>query len=84
MPELSRFYGLVIKMFFRQKEHDPPHIHVQYGEYVGSINIHNGELLEGDLPSRAYSLVKEWHQIHKNKLLEMWNNQQLHKLPPLE
>ena len=84
MPEIARFYGLIIKMFFREKEHDPPHIHAQYGEYVGSINLQNGEMLEGDLPARAYHLVNEWYKKNKNELLDMWNSQQLKKLPPLD
>jgi hypothetical protein len=84
MPELARFYGIVIKMFFRGTEHDPPHIHVSYGDYAGLIDLRNGEMIEGDLPTRAYRLVKEWHEAHKNELLDMWNNQQLQKLPPLE
>ena len=84
MPEIARFYGLIIKMFFRQKEHDPPHIHVQYGEYVGSISLDNGEMLEGDLPARAFQLAKEWRDLHKNELLEMWKSKKIEKLPPLE
>lgn len=83
MPEIARFYGLIVKMFFRKKEHEPPHIHVLYGEYSGEIDIQNGEMMEGDLPPRAYRLVKEWLVTHKNELLEMWNSQQIKKLPPL-
>ena len=84
MPELARFYGLVIKMFFRDSEHEPPHIHVSYGDYAGLVDIKTGEMIEGDLPARAYRLVKEWHDLYKNELQDMWNNQQLKKLPPLE
>ena len=43
-----------------------------------------GEMLEGDLPSRAYRLIKEWHETHKVELLDMWESQQIRKLPPLE
>lgn len=84
MPEISRFYGLIIKMFFRDSEHDPPHIHVSYGEYAGLIDLRDGKMLEGDLPARAYRLVTEWFESHKKELNNMWNNQQLEKLPPLE
>jgi len=84
MPELARFYGIVIKMFFRNTEHEPPHIHASYGDYAGLIDLRNGEMIEGDLPARAYRLVKEWYEAHKNELQDMWNNQQLQKLPPLE
>ena len=57
MPVISRFYGIVIKMFY--KEHNPPHIHAIYGEYMGAINIKTMELTEGDLPPKALALVKE-------------------------
>ena len=53
MPVIARFYGLIIKMFFQQKEHNPPHFHAMYGEYVGAINIQTLEMLEGDLPSKG-------------------------------
>jgi len=81
MPEISRFYGLVIKMFF--KDHAPPHIHVLYGECVAVYNIGSQEMQEGDLPSRAQALVGEWLAIHSPELLEIWNTQQFRKLPPL-
>ena len=60
VPILSRFYGLVVKMYFQQVEHNPPHIHVVYGEYVGIIDIQTFEMLEGDLPVKALALIKEW------------------------
>ena len=84
MPVLARFYGLVIKMYFQQSEHNPPHIHVVYGEYIGAINIQTLEMLEGDLPPKALSLVKEWAAQHKTELLEIWNTQEFQSLPPLE
>jgi len=84
MPEIARFYGMVIKMFFRDAEHEPPHVHVIYGDYAGLIDLKTGEMLEGDLPSRAYRLIKEWHETYKGELLDMWKNQQIRKLPPLE
>ncbi|MDR1786237.1 MAG: DUF4160 domain-containing protein [Spirochaetaceae bacterium] len=84
MPEVSRFYGMIIKMFFRKSEHNPPHIHVLYGEYAGLIDIETGEMFEGDLPVRALALAKEWAQAHKGELLEMWRTQNFKRLPPLE
>lgn len=51
-PEISRFYGIVIKMFFKPKEHDPSHIHALYGEYVGVFDLHTMVLTEGDLPGK--------------------------------
>ena len=84
MPEISRFYGIIIKMFFKPKEHEPSHIHALYGEYVGIFNIKTHEIIDGDLPIKAQSLIKEWLQINEQKLQEMWNTQKIEKLPPLE
>jgi hypothetical protein len=75
---------MIIKMYFRQSEHNPPHIHVLYGEYVGLIDIQTLEMFEGDLPPRALSLVKEWMSLHKAELLTIWNTQKFIELPPLE
>lgn len=84
MPEIARFYGIVIKMFFKPKEHEPSHIHALYGEYVGEFNILTGDMLVGDLPLKAQAMVKEWLSIHSAELQNMWENQQIKKLPPLE
>lgn len=83
MPILSNFYGILIKMYFGQSEHNPPHIHAIYGEYMGVIEIKTGKLLEGDLPDRALKLVQEWLQVHRNNILEIWNTQEFKKIPPL-
>ncbi len=82
MPEITRFYGIIIKLFFG--DHAPPHFHAVYGEFVGLIDIERVELIEGDLPPRAKKLVLEWASINKTSLIEMWNSQEFHKLPPLE
>ena len=84
MPEITRFYGIVIKMFFKPKEHEPSHIHALYGEYMGEINVLTGEMITGDLPAKALELVQEWLADHKNELQEMWENQSIKKLPPLQ
>jgi hypothetical protein len=84
MPVLARFYGIVIKMFFAQSEHNPPHIHSTYGEYVGVIDIQTGEMLEGDLPPKALDMVREWTIKHQNELMTIWNTQEFKTLPPLE
>ena len=84
MPVISRFYGLSIKMYFKGSEHNPPHIHALYGEYMGVISIKNQELLEGDLPNRALTLVKEWTKDHETELLNIWNTQKITEIPPLE
>ncbi|WP_062428764.1 DUF4160 domain-containing protein [Treponema endosymbiont of Eucomonympha sp.] len=84
MPVLSRFYGVVIKMFFRRSEHNPPHIHALYGEYAGLVDIETGEMLEGDLPERALSLVREWTAKYRDELTQIWDTQQFCPLPPLD
>ena len=84
MPEISRFYGIVIKMFFKPKEHEPSHIHALYGEHIGIFNLQSLEMIEGDLPSKAKSLVLEWLEKNQSELLKMWDSQKLIKLPPLE
>lgn len=84
MPEICRFYGIVIKMFFKPKEHEPSHIHALYGEHIGIFNLQSLEMIEGDLPSKAKSLVLEWLEKNQSELLKMWDLQKLIKLPPLE
>jgi hypothetical protein len=84
MPVIARFYGLIVKMYFQQSEHNPPHIHVLYGEYVGVIDIRNSEMLEGDLPPKAFALTREWMENNRDELLGIWNTQVFKQLPPLE
>ena len=84
MPVIARFYGMIIKMYFQQSEHSPPHIHAVYGEYMGAVDIRTLNMLEGDLPSKALTLVQEWTKLHQAELLAMWNSQKFNPLPPLE
>jgi hypothetical protein len=84
MPVISRFYGITIKMYLLGKEHNPPHIHAIYGEYNGVLDIQNLELLEGDLPGKGLSMLKEWAAKHQAELLDIWNTQNFRTLPPLE
>ena len=82
MPEIARFYRIIIKLFF--SDHPPPHFHVVYGEYNALFDIETMDMIEGDLPNRAKRLVIEWATRYQCELLEMWTTQQFHKLPPLE
>ena len=84
MPVLSRFYGIIIRMYFQQAEHNPPHIHALYGEDMAAVDIQSGEVLEGYLPPKALSMVREWAAIHKDDLLHMWETQEFQSLSPLE
>lgn len=84
MPAIAIFYGIIIKMFFGQSEHNPPHIHAIYGEYEGMFDLRSMNMFEGDLLGRAIKLVQEWMALHQAELLAMWNSKNIHKLPPLE
>lgn len=85
MPEISRFLGMVIGMFF--SEHGVPHFHAVYGEHEASIEIESGTV-HGALPQRALRLVLEWAELHKAELLENWKlarqGQPLKRIEPLE
>lgn len=83
MPTISNFYGMIIKIYFLGKEHNPPHIHVIYGEFTAAISINNYEVLDGDIPQKALNLVIEWIKLHKEELLDIWENQKFKKIDPL-
>ena len=70
MPEIARFYGLIIKMFYR--DHTPPHFHVEYQDYEGTIEIKTLEMLEGELPARAKIMAIEWALLHRKELEDNW------------
>jgi hypothetical protein len=70
MPEVSRFYGIVIKMFY--DDHNPPHFHAEYGEYEVLVNINTLAVLGGNLPARALGMVTEWVSLHQRELLAAW------------
>ena len=82
MPVIARFYGIITKMYF--KEHGTPHFHAIYGEFNGVFEIRTLKMIEGDLPSRAKKLVKEWAKKYQKDLLEMWEKGQFKSLPGLE
>lgn len=84
MPVLSRFYGIIIRMYFLQKEHNPPHIHAIYGDDVAAVTISDGKVIEGALPNKALEMVKEWVSLNKEELLTMWETQEFKQLSPLE
>jgi len=86
MPEISRFYGIIIAIFF--DEHNPPHFHARYGGEKVAIEIESLRVLEGQIPPRALGLVVEWASQHKYDLLNNWelakNNQSPNKIEPLK
>ena len=86
MPEISRFLGVVITMYYN--DHDPAHFHARYGDTVIRVAIENGQILSGTFPRRAQGLVLEWLALHRDELLQDWRLAQqrkpLMKIAPLE
>lgn len=82
MPVIARFYGILIKMYFR--EHGVPHFHAIYGEFNGVFDLTTLEMIEGDLPQRAQRLVCDWAEQYKDELLRIWETQNYKRLPGLE
>ena len=70
MPEISRFFGIVIRMF--HNDHEPPHFHAQYGDEVGWITIDGPALFRGSLPRRQLQLVLAWATLHRDELRLNW------------
>lgn len=70
MPEISRFLGIVIKMYFY--DHNPPHFHAFYGDSEAVFKINTLEILQGSLPPRVIGLVIEWAELNKNELMQNW------------
>jgi Domain of unknown function (DUF4160) len=86
MPEISRFFGILITMYYN--DHAPPHFHVKYGQQKAIISIQSLSVLEGELSARGLGLVIEWAKIHQQELLQNWElarqNVTLQKISPLE
>ena len=85
MPEISRFYGIVIKMFYN--DHAPPHFHAEYGGEVMLVAIGTLGVIAGKLPPRATGMVMEWAAEHQDELREVWERaremEPLGKIDPL-
>lgn len=86
MPEISWFFGIVIKMFF--SDHAPPHFHAEYAEHEALVTTETLEILRGALPRRALSLVLEWAVTHRDELRADWDRARLghslERIAPLE
>lgn len=86
MPEISRFFGIVIQMYFN--EHNPPHFHVKYNNHRAQIEIETLGIIDGSLPPKVFALVVEWASIHQKELRENWfslvENGKFSKINPLE
>jgi hypothetical protein len=86
LPEISRFFGIIIAMYYN--DHDPPHFHARYGSYKAVIRIDPPTLMVGDLPPRALGMVIEWATLHREALRENFAAaraaQALQKIDPLQ
>jgi hypothetical protein len=86
MPELGRFFGIIIAMYY--DDHPPPHFHVRYGGQRAIIAISTLSLLRGKLSPRVFGMVMEWGVLHQTELLENWDLARQHaplrKVAPLE
>ncbi len=85
MPEISRFLGIVIAMYYR--DHPPPLFHAIYGEFEATVEIESG-IVNGELPRRALAHVQEWRSLHRQELTDIWNlarvGKPLPRIEPLE
>jgi hypothetical protein len=85
MPEISRFYGIVIRMFY--DHHNPPHFHVEYQDFEAIIEIEGG-IIKGEMPRRALKLIYDWLDLHKDELNANWlrcqTQETLFKIQPLK
>ena len=71
MPEISRFFGIVIKIYYI--DHFPPHFHAEYGEYFAELSIDTLEILQVNMPQRALGLILEWASLHRDELRVDWS-----------
>ena len=85
MPEICRFNGAVVRMYYR--EHPPPHFHVRCGDCSAVVDITTGRI-DGDFPSQQRRLVLRWYSLHRSELLDNWNrasrSERLRTIEPLE
>lgn len=86
MPEICRFLGIIITMYFN--EHNPPHFHARYGDHKAEIAIETLSIIAGRLPPRVLGLVMEWAALHRQELMEDWElarrQVELKRIAPLE
>jgi len=87
MPTICMFYGIIIRMYCAPKEHNPPHFHAYFQDYIAIIDINTCELTEGSLPKKQLKLALAWAELHKDELLADWelamNGELPFKIKPL-
>lgn len=86
MPEISRFLGIIITMYYN--DHPPPHFHVRYNQQKAIVDLNRLSILQGKLSPRVLGLVVEWATLHQTELRENWelarNQKPINKIEPLE
>ena len=86
MPEISRFYGIII--YLNMDDHNPPHLHAHYAEFEAVFDIRTAQILAGRLPKFTKKLVITWMKLHAVELMENWQNavnkERIFKITPLE
>jgi len=80
MPVISTFLGIVVRVY--HDDHNPPHVHVQYGEFEAIVEIATGRMLSGRLPPRVKRLVLEWLQLRRAAVKRAWTLARKHRTPP--
>ncbi|MBQ7068814.1 MAG: DUF4160 domain-containing protein [Synergistaceae bacterium] len=80
MPIISMFFGIIIRMFTGQQEHNPPHFHAEYQGHKGTFDF-EGNMLNGDIPPKQQKYISVWADIHSEELFENWNKAQREEQP---
>lgn len=88
MPTISMFFGIIIRMYFAPKEHNPPHVHAYYQGNRITVRIQDCEIIEGQIPSRQLRLILAWIEIRRDELLADWelcqNGEKPFQIEPLK
>jgi len=87
MPEICRFFGMVITMY--ADDHPPPHFHARYGEYNARFEIGSGDIMDGHFPRKQTRLIQAWIELHRDELMKNWeesqkDNPKIKKIKPLK
>jgi hypothetical protein len=80
VPEIARFYGLVIRLYY--DDHLPPHFHVSYAGHDAKVDIDTLSVFDGKLPPRALGLAIEWASLHQDELRAAFRQAAANQLPP--
>jgi hypothetical protein len=88
MPTVSMFYGIIIRLYYAPREHNPPHFHAYYNEFKATVDIQTCEIVEGSLPTKQRKLVQAWAELRQEELMADWNlvmnGEEPFNIPPLQ